>query len=258
MDFIGITALDIIDVIVVAVLLYQLFRLIRRTNAISIFTGIITLYLTWLIVRFLGMELLSFILGQILGVGVIALIIVFQPEIRKFLFLIGDRYSRRKGTFWNKILFGKKYYTSGDWIDEVVKACVDMSLTKTGALIVIIRNNELNECTEQGEKLDAEVNKALLESIFFKNSPLHDGAVIIENGRIVAARCILPMSQDVDIPVHFGTRHRAAVGVTEISDAFVIIVSEERGQISVAENGVLITNLNGDQLRNRLENAMSR
>ncbi|MCC8087672.1 MAG: diadenylate cyclase CdaA [Rikenellaceae bacterium] len=257
MDFIDIKILDIIDIIVVAVLLYQLFRLIRRTNAISIFAGIITLYLTWLIVRLLGMELLSFILGQILGVGVIALIIVFQPEIRKFLFLIGDRYSRRKGPFLSRILFGKRYSASGGWIEEVVSACVDMSLTKTGALIVITRNNELNEYTEQGEQIDAVVKKSLLESIFFKNSPLHDGAVIIENGRIKAARCILPMSQETDIPVHFGTRHRAAVGLTEVSDAFVIIVSEERGQISIADNGVIVSNLNGDQLKNRLENAMS-
>jgi len=257
MDFIRITIPDILDIFLVAVLIYQLFRLIRKTNAISIFVGLLSLYLVYIVVRLLDMELLSFILGQILGVGVIALVIVFQPEIRKFLFILGGRYSKYKDTFIGRLIFGKNSNTTREWIDEVVTACVDMAKTKTGALIVVTRTSDMEEFTMQGEVIQALIKGPLIENIFFKNSPLHDGAVIIEDGRILAARCILPMSRNIDLPAYYGTRHRAALGVTEASDAFSIVVSEERGKISFVDKGQIISGINAEQLRNHIEKALS-
>lgn len=248
MDFIRIHILDVIDILLVAVLIYQLYRLVRRTNAISIFTGILMIYLLWITVRILNMELLSMILGQVIGVGVIALIIVFQPEIRKFLFLLGERYARRH-TFIGRIFFPQKTFKTGDWTENIITACLHMSKTLTGALIVIRRNSELNAYTEQGVMLDAEISNDLLENIFFKNSPLHDGAIIIENERITAAKCILPVSERTNIPSYYGTRHRAALGISEVTDAVVIIVSEERGHISFVADGRIVGNIQEERLR---------
>ncbi len=257
MDFIHIKILDVIDILLVGLLMYQVYRLIRKTNAISIFTGILIVYLLWIIVRMLDMELLSLILGQVIGVGVIALIIVFQPEIRKFLFLLGERYKGR-GTIISRLFFEKSYSaSSGEWIAEVVEACNDLSADFTGALIVIKRDNDLTEFTSQGEKIEARTSRYLLETIFTKNSPLHDGAVIIDDGEIIAARCILPVSNRVDIPGYYGTRHRAALGVTEVTDAIVVIVSEERGQISYVANGEITYNITGKRLKEILETALN-
>lgn len=258
MDFINIKILDVLDVLLVAVLIYQLYRLIRKTSATSIFLGLIMLYVVWFIVRLLGMDLLSYILGQILGVGVIALVIVFQPEIRKFLFILGGRYSKYRNSFLGRFLFSKGYKGPKGWIDEVVKSCEDMSKTKTGALIVVHRSGDTEELTAQGEMLDAVISAPLLENIFFKNTPLHDGAVIIQNGKILAARCILPISRNNNIPVYYGTRHRAALGVTEAFDTFAIVVSEERGSISMADKGKIFSGLTGEQLASRMEDALSK
>ncbi|MDL2230540.1 diadenylate cyclase CdaA [Alistipes sp. OttesenSCG-928-L06] len=246
---------DILDILLTAFLIYQLYRLVRRTNAMSIFAGILMIYLLWVIVRILNMELLSMILGQIIGVGVIALIIVFQPEIRKFLFLIGERYARRN-KFLRKLFFPNTNINKGGWTEELIAACVNMAKTKTGALIVIRRNSEVDEYTEQGVVLDAEISSALLENIFFKNSPLHDGAVVIENERIRAARCILPVSERTNIPSYYGTRHRAALGVSEVTDAMIIVVSEERGQISLVTDGRIVGNVQEDRLRELLNESL--
>ena len=254
MDFIKIHFWDVLDIALVALLIYQLYRLVRRTNAISIFAGILMIYLLWVVVRILNMELLSMILGQVIGVGVIALIIVFQPEIRKFLFLLGERYARRNN-FISRIFFNRPTVTVGGWTEEVIKACVDMAKTYTGALIVIKRNSDVEEYTEQGQTIDAEISSALIENIFFKNSPLHDGAVVIEDDRIRAARCILPVSERTNIPSYYGTRHRAALGASEVTDAVILVVSEERGQISFVSDGKIVGNIKEERLRELLTEA---
>ena len=256
MDFIKIHLLDIIDVLLVAWLLYQLFRLVRRTNAMSIFVGILMIYLLWVVVRVLNMELLSMILGQVIGVGVIALIIVFQPEIRKSLFLLGERYARRNKLI-RKLFFPHTIVRQGEWTESLIAACVRMACTKTGALIVIRRHSEIDNYTEQGVVLDAAISGELLENIFFKNSPLHDGAVVIENERVRAARCILPVSERTNIPSYYGTRHRAALGVSEVTDAIILVVSEERGQISFVSDGRIVANVQEERLRELLNKALN-
>lgn len=251
MDFIHIQIIDIIDILLVALLIYQLFRLVRRTNAMSIFAGILIIYLLWWVLRISKMELTSMILGQVINLGGIALIILFQPEIRKFLFLLGERYGRQN-TFFRRLLFPGAAAGKGKWTEEVVTACMHMALTQTGALIVIRRGSEVDEYTEQGVMLDADISSALLENIFFKNSPLHDGAVVIENERIRAARCILPVSERTDIPGRYGTRHRAALGLSEATDAVVLVVSEERGQVSLIADNTITPNLSEEKLREQL------
>ena len=255
MDFIKIHFLDLIDILLVALLICQLYRLVRKTNAMSIFAGILMIYLLWIVVRVLNMELLSMILGQIIGVGMIALIILFQPEIRKFLFLLGERYGRRN-KFLRKLFFPNAAVGKGEWTEEVIAACVRMAKTLTGALIVIRRNSEIDEYTEQGVILNAEISGELLENIFFKNTPLHDGAVVIENERIRAARCILPVSERTNIPSYYGTRHRAALGMSETTDAVILVVSEERGQISFVANGRVVGNVQEGRLRELLNDAL--
>ncbi len=256
MDFIKIHFLDVIDILLVALLIYQLYRLVRKTNAMSIFAGILMIYLLWLGVRVLNMELLSAILGQVIGVGMIALIIVFQPEIRKSLFLLGERYGRRNRII-RKLFFPTSIRQQGKWTEDIVSACDRMAKTRTGALIVIRRNSELDGYTEQGVVLDAEISVPLLENIFFKNSPLHDGAVLIEDGRIRAARCILPVSERTNIPSHYGTRHRAALGMSEVTDAVVLVVSEERGQISFVTDGRIVGNITQERLQELMTEAFT-
>jgi len=236
--FIHVRVLDVIDILVVAFLLYQIYLLIRGTTAMSIFSGIVLLYFIWLVVRALNMELLGNILGQVIGVGVIALIIVFQQEIRKFLLILGSRYAKKGKSALELLLLGVDQYESDKTnIEDIVKACKNLSATKTGALIVITRFNELSEYVQTGDVINAELSPRLLENIFFKNSPLHDGAVIINGNKIQAARCVLPISEKLDLPPHFGMRHKSAIGLTEHTDAIVIVVSEETGKISLADNG---------------------
>ncbi|HOA09238.1 MAG TPA: diadenylate cyclase CdaA [Tenuifilaceae bacterium] len=238
--FITIRALDVIDVVLVAFLLYQMYMLIRGTVAINIFVGIVLLYIFWLVVRALNMELLSSILGQIIGVGVLALIIVFQQEIRKFLLFIGNRYiNRRRFSFENFFFPKKREKQILVKVDAIVKACRNMSETRTGALIVIARKSELQLYAESGDIIDADTSTRMIENIFFKNSPLHDGAVIIVNDRILAARCVLPITENINLPPHYGMRHKSAIGITEVTDAIAIVVSEETGKISVASEGML-------------------
>lgn len=239
LSFIEIKFLDILDILLVALLLYELYNLLKGTVAINIFFGIVAFYLLWKLVTALDMEMLSEIFGAFISVGFIALIVVFQPEIRKFLLMLGTpgfiKKKRHRLFFWKFEVGGMIQLD----IDEIIEACRYMAETKTGALIIIANKSGLEQYVETGERIDAKVSAALFESIFFKNSPLHDGAVIIRNNKIVAARCILPVSSSPDIPSHFGLRHRSAVGLTEQSDALAIIVSEETGNISYSAGGDL-------------------
>jgi diadenylate cyclase len=252
--FITIRALDILDIVLVAILIYQIYRLIKGTVALNIVIGLFSLYLVWLIVKGLKMQLLGSIMGQFIGVGIIALIIVFHPEIRKFLVYIGTNYSVNKVFNLDKVFnTGKPKSITSDQILEIVDACTKMAETKTGAIIVISLESELLEQIATGEKLNARISSALLHSIFFKNAPLHDGAVIIKGNKIVAARCILPITQrDVKNP-DFGLRHRAAIGITESTDAISVVVSEERGTISFVREGKVEENISVKQLIARLE-----
>lgn len=235
--FIDIRLLDILDILFVAVLLFELYRLLRGTVAINIFLGIVAIFLVWKVVDALQMELLSQILGAFISVGFIALIVIFQPEIRQFLLALGtpNFLKRRKGKFlfWN---FNMKYEIELD-IDTIILACQRMADTKQGALIVISQQNELRQIRETGESMNAQISAPLIENIFFKNSPLHDGAMIIFNNEIKAAGCILPVSNNPNLPPRLGLRHRAAIGITEQSDCIAIVVSEQNGKISFCKEG---------------------
>jgi len=247
--FITIRILDIIDILLVAMLLYQVYRLIKGTVAINIFIAVFAVYLLWLVVKALNMELIGTILGQVIGVGVLALIIVFQQEIRRFLLIIGTRYLSRRN-FTLESLFSVNLKTSSNIdVEALVTACENLSGSKTGALIVIARKSELSTIAEGGDILNADTSSRLLESIFFKNSPLHDGAVIIIGEKIHAARCVLPISENIYLPANFGTRHRAALGMSEKTDAIVIVVSEETGEISVCKTGEITSGLTSADLR---------
>ncbi len=248
-----IAILDIVDIVLVALIMFQLYRLIRGTAAFSIFLAIFLIYLSWLLAKTLNMELITALLGQVIGVGVIALIVVFQPEVRRFLLVLGNRYISRSryslGRFFSSV---KDETDTAGMAQEIVRACESMAANKTGALIVIGRRSSLDIYSEGGEILKSRISSELLETIFFKNTPLHDGAVLIEGGQILAARCPLPMSDQVSIPPHFGMRHRAAVGMSEHTDAIVVVVSEETGHITVVITGEIRENITPNELRNVL------
>lgn len=251
--FIDIRLTDVIDVLLVAFLLYEVYNLLKGTAAINIFLGIIAIFGIWRLVNLLQMELLSEILGAFISVGFIALIVVFQPEIRQFLLLIGtpkfiDK-ARTRIPFLN-LNFSKPINLD---VDPIVTACRKLSANKTGALIILAKNNELRQYVETGRILEATISDELLMNIFFKNSPLHDGAVIIINNKIKSARCILPVSGNKKISVALGLRHRAAVGVTEKTDAIAVVVSEETGEVAYVKKGVIIRNVNFSHLKNFLE-----
>jgi diadenylate cyclase len=248
-----ITIFDIIDIVLAAFIFYQLYRIIKGTAALSIFIAAFSIYLFWLVVKALNMQLVSSLLGQIIGVGVIALIIVFQQEVRRFLLVIGNRYIKNNRFSFSSFFSSPEPETDAPAMtEEIVKAAADMSVHKTGALIVIGRQSRIDMYADEGEVLNARITSGLLETIFFKNTPLHDGAVLIEGGLILAARCPLPPTSQPDIPPHLGMRHRAAIGMSEQTDALVIVVSEETGGISVAEAGEIRSNLTPNELRNIL------
>lgn len=251
--FIHFRFLDVIDILLVSFIFFEIYRLVKGTVALNIFLGIFIIFLVWLIVKALKMELLGSILGQLFGVGVIAIIIVFQQEVRRFLLMLGTRYKTNKKFSLENLFSGQLKFVSEAGLHAIVDACRQMSLTKTGALVVIARENELGEYIDTGQQLDADISTELLKNIFFKNAPLHDGAVIIRSNRIKAARCILPISQNLEINPVLGLRHRAAIGISEQSDAYVIIVSEESGRISIASNGKLKEGVSADDLFKILE-----
>lgn len=241
LNFLEFKVTDILDIILVAVLLYYIYKLVRGSVAINIFIGIVIVWGFWKLTELLGMEMISSMVGAFMQVGLIALIIVFQQEIRKFLLMIGSTNFSNKRKFLKRFKFLRTegLSTSVD-IDAILAACRRMSETKTGAILVIGRNNSLDFIKSSGDKMYAEVNKPIIESIFYKNSPLHDGAAVIENNYIVATRVILPVSNERNIPLRYGLRHRAAVGITEKTDALAIVVSEETGNISYIKNGEFI------------------
>lgn len=236
LSLIHITIIDILDILIVAFILYKLYQLIKGTAAIRIFLGIAAVCVIWLVVKALKMELLGSIMGQIISVGVIALIVVFQQEVRQFLLIIGDKYVKRGalGIFGSIKL--KNGFTVSS-VENIVTAAQEMASTKTGALIVITRDSSLRTIVETGEPVNADINIQLIKAIFYKNAPLHDGAMIIENNRIIAAKCILPVSTNPDLPNEYGLRHRSGLGMSEQSDALILIVSEQSGHISIAQNG---------------------
>lgn len=242
---------DFIDILLVAILLYYSYKVMRSSGSINVFAGILIFVIIWLLVtQVLEMRLLGSILDKFVSVGVLVLVILFQDEIRRFLLLIG---SHQHVSALVKLFAGvKQEMASHDDIMPIVLACMNMSKRRIGALIVIERNSPLNEIVGTGEDIDAKINQRLIENIFFKNSPLHDGAMIISKRRIKAAGCILPVSHNLDIPKELGLRHRAALGVSQESDAQAIIVSEETGAISVAYRGQYYLRLNAEELERRL------
>jgi diadenylate cyclase len=237
LDFLDFSFLDSLDILLVALLIYYIYKLLKGTVAINIFLGIAFIFLIWKITQILKMEMLSNILGYLLSGGVIALIIVFQQEIRKFLLMIGTTNVTSRTQFLKQLKFLKSEITLETDSDTLLNACKKMSKTKTGALIVIERTNSLDFLIKTGDSMNAEINEVLLESIFYKNSPLHDGATIIRDNFVVATRVILPISDSINIPSRFGLRHRAAFGVSEKTDAVCLLVSEETGEISYIKDG---------------------
>ena len=229
-----------VDIILVAFLLYYAYKLLKGTVAINIFLGIILIYLVWRITAFIEMDLLSSIIGGFMSVGIIALIVVFQPEIRKFLLMIGSTNFAKKGSVLDRVNFfrgGQDINKNTTNIKSIISACTNMSISKTGAIIVIERNNNLNFLEDTGDEMNIKVTQPIIESIFFKNSPLHDGAIIVSNNFIKATRVVLPITNEKMIPNKYGLRHRAAVSITEKTDALAIVVSEETGKISYIKNG---------------------
>ena len=247
MDFINFNIKDLIDILLVAYLLYQSYRLMKDSGSINIFIGILVFIGCWVIVsQVLEMRLLGSIFDKLVNVGVLALIVLFQDEVRKFLVTVGSHKRwRHLLRFLRKDQQEKIERTD---IMPIVMACMSMSKTKTGALIVVEKNLPLNEIIRSGDTINADVNQRLIENIFFKNSPLHDGAMIIRHKQIIAAGCILPVSHDLNIPKELGLRHRAAMGVSQETDALAIIVSEETGSISVAHKGQFYLRLTAEEL----------
>ena len=247
MEFLNIGVIEIIDISLVAILVYQLYKLIKGTVAINIFIGLAAIYLLWKLVSAFHLQLLSEILGQFIGFGVIILAIVFQQELRKFLMIIGKgKVLKNKGLF--KFNFSKAHdnYLKTTVIAE---ACGNMAKTKTGAIMILTQIDDLAVFCESGVEMNATISVPMIESVFYKNSPLHDGAVIIRDNKIISARSVLPVSNSNELPGRLGMRHRAAVGITEESDAVAIIVSEERGEISYVKDGELFTKRTAEQLK---------
>ena len=250
--FLEVGWLDIIDILLVSFLLYQLYKLMKGSVAVKIFGGFLSLYLFYLVVRAAQMELLASILGQFMGVGVIAAIILFAPEIRKFLLLIGKSTSLNRENFVKSLMIWRKTDQLEFNISPVIDATKTMAASNTGALIVFSRDSELKFYVDSGDAIDADLSSRLLLYIFNKYSPLHDGAVIIFNGRIIAARCILPVSENDNLPAQYGLRHRAAIGMSEATDTLILVVSEETGQMSLARHGHIWHNMSGLDLRKKI------
>ena len=239
LGFLHMSFADVLDVLMVALIIYFVFRWIRGSAAMNIFIALLLLFVVLVVVEALGMKLMSAILGTFIDVGVIALIVIFQPEVRHFLIRIGGRNNISRLQFIGKLFGARERRIGSEAVSEIVEACVQMSSDKTGALIVIPHTNPLQYIIETGDRIDAIVNRRLIMNLFFKNSPLHDGAMIISGERIIAARCTLPITSRSDIPPALGMRHKAAIGITEEADCDVIVVSEETGGVSFVHGGSL-------------------
>ncbi|HYG03642.1 MAG TPA: diadenylate cyclase CdaA [Chryseosolibacter sp.] len=249
--FLEVSWIDIIDIGLVSILLYHVYKLIRGSIAVNIFLGILALYLIYLIVSAAQMELLAKILGQFMGVGVLAMIVLFQPEIRKFLLVIGRGTEFRENIFKMMANWRNTYHEDVD-LTQIIESIKTFKATRTGALMVFSRDVELRFYAETGDLLDATVSKRLLLSIFNKNSPLHDGAVIIHKGKVKAARCVLPVSENDHLPPQFGLRHRSAIGMSENTDTLVLAVSEETGRLVLARNGKYLRGLRLKQVEKKI------
>lgn len=251
LGFLHITFIDVIDVLLVAFILFQLYRLVRGSLAFSIFIGLLVIYLLSLLAKAIQLTLMSEILGAFINVGVIAVLIVFQPEIRRFLLYVGRSSDIRKVNFWRALSLKK--IRTGEYnqkeVNELTEAILQLSNTKTGALIVIPQTSQLRFYQNTGIHVNALITRDIIESIFYKNSPLHDGALIIADHKVASAKCVLPLSDNPDLPPKLGLRHRSGVGISEQSDATCIIVSEENGEISYAREGKLYQHIQADELR---------
>lgn len=256
LGFLEISLKDLIDISLVTILIYNIYKLIRNSGVLQVFVGALFLYVSYLIINAFQMTLLSQILGQFIEVGVVAAIIIFQKEIRKFLLFVGNSYFVNLSYADFFLFWKRKKHLNYQFTREIKKALADLSFCKEGALIVIARNGmlqDLKEVIETGIQLDALISERLILNIFFKNSPLHDGAMIIESDRIAAAGCILPVSENSTIPAYFGLRHRAGVGITETHDVLVLCASEETGKISMIQNGEIRSDIPHQNIENMIE-----
>jgi len=253
-DFLKITWIDAIDVILVAVLIYYIYSLIRNTLAVNLVLGMVIIVLVYYIVKGLHMELLEAIINKFMSVGILALVIIFQPEIRRFLLHIGKTTFLQKNKAWWGYLFGSKSIEQDNLlrIKPIIDACKSMKKSRTGALIVFVKYYDDEFFTNSCEIIDSKISKRLLESIFQKHSPLHDGAVVISENKIKSASCILPLTDNNKLPAQFGLRHRAGIGVSESTDAVAVIISEETGEIAYAKQGRVRMNVSFGELEKLL------
>lgn len=257
--FLEMSITDILDIFLLGLIIFFAFKWLRGSSAMSIFVAIVSLYLIRVLVSAFNMRLMNALMETVLDVGVLALIVIFQPEIRKFLISLGNRYmeNARGRAIINRI-FGKGNGTmvESEAVNDITEACRRMSEDKTGALIVIAHKHPLDDVISTGDRLDAAIHRRLIMNLFFKNSPLHDGAMVISGNRIVAARCTLPITERTDIPANYGMRHKAAIGISEVSDAGVIVVSEETGSISFVLGGKVTPIQNINELKLLLNTSM--
>ncbi len=247
--FLTIHIQDIIEIILVGILLYEVYKLLWGSVAVKVLIGFLLLYFFYLVVKTAGMKLLTLFLGRFMEIGVLAAIVLFQQEIRKFLFLIGGTTLFEKSPIFSKLPWFKKIDRQDINIVSIVEAVKALGMSNIGALIVISKADDLRFYEDSGDRIDAKISKRLLMAIFNKLSPLHDGGAILHDGRIIAARCVLPVTDRDNIPAHLGLRHRAAIGITEITNTLVVIVSEETGQLAIAKDGLLKSNLSIQEVR---------
>ncbi|MCO4292045.1 diadenylate cyclase CdaA [Solitalea sp. MAHUQ-68] len=246
---------DLIDILLVAILIYLFYNLLRGTIAINILIGYLLIYLFYLLVKSLNMRLLTLLFNGFFQVGVIALIIVFQPEIRKFLLMIGKNFKLYRNEYWYRFFVRNKTIQREAELAQlkpILDACKSMQENSTGALIIFAKNPEEEHFYKNGEEIDATVSKRLLESIFNKYSPLHDGAVIICEGKVMAAACILPLTDNQELPPYMGLRHRAALGISEVADVVALVISEETGNLAYARQGKIKSNISLHDLEKNL------
>ncbi len=255
-----ISLIQMIDIALVLLIVIQLFRALRGSIAFNIFVGALVIYVLWLIVNRLKMPLMSEILDRLVSIGLIGLLVVFQPEIRKFLIVLGRRSPLGKNGFISRLFQANtlnKYIVEEDVIEEITDALRFFQEKKLGAIIVIARSEKFEFDTNTGNMINGSVSAKLLESIFSKSSPLHDGAVIVDRNNLIAAGVVLPISHSVELPTHIGLRHRSAVGASEHNDVLVIVVSEESGKLSIASQGKISMNVPMEEVKKEMYNAMT-
>lgn len=252
-SFLDIRPIDVIDIVLSAYLMYAIYKLIKGTLAANIVISILAFLIFWVAVRALNMSMLSAVMGSFVNIGLLALIVIFQQEIRTFLVMLSTRHSIFRRIGLDKVIEREESDSEASFTTSISNACENMAQSKTGALIVISRKVGLKDYIDTGDGLDAKFSQQLIETIFFKNTPLHDGAMIVNKRKILAAGCILPVSTDMTLPKSFGLRHRSAMGITEVTDAVSVVVSEETGGISVFDHGKFTSVKNSDELREILK-----